>query len=222
MLTAACPHCRRRYQVRAEIVPARGTRARCPHCGAVFSIVPSVTESASNGGGFTDGAEITPAPTPVNGSGRGGEDSLAELGDAEGQTGVVNGCAPIADSGLAWGEELEQARPERGVFGEVRPRMPGTELGSSPATASPEPAMSETPREHARSLARALASDLLEYHADACRLGIRETRLIELLGRQVARSWDMYVEEMGPEFAQDTDIFQQAFNEILTDGRKYF
>ena len=218
MLTAACPHCRRRYQVRTEIVPARGIRARCPHCGALFSIVPSVDAAPSNGH----------APPPVQGEPQAWDEAIPSGDEAApvdpappDDQGTDLGASPVEDENIVWGEELEKARPERGVFGEVRPRVSAAGAAQDVLEAESPAPDTHTPREQARSLARALASDLLEYHSESCRIGVGEMRLVELLGRQVARSWDLYVEEVGVEFAQTTDIFQQAFNEILA-GRRYF
>ncbi len=186
-LLTACPHCRRRYRVRADIVPPRGIRARCPHCGAMFPIVPAV-------GPGGEGESASP-PVPVE-----------------------------QENGVEWSEALEQGRPETGVFGEVRPRP----LDSNGVNGIPEPPevlekpVAEDPHAEARSMARALAGDLVAYHPSESLEGASQGRLVELLGGQIARSWEMYVEEVGAEFAASTTHFQDAMNELLAGGRKYF
>ena len=187
MLLTACPHCRRKYRVQAGLVPAQGIRARCPHCGAVFPIVPSVSAARAPGE-----SRIPPGPQP-------------------------------AASGPAWTMKLEEARPAKGAIGEIRPRPPDTngadedrmvEEGAAGSTGEPEA--------HARNLARALVSDLLAYHPEACEEGARSGRLVQLLGGEIAASWELYRREVGDDVAYQAGYFREALNELLARGEDYF
>ncbi len=208
-LLTACPHCRRRYRVRTDQVPSSGIRARCPHCGAMFPIVPRLGES--------------PAPVPVSNP---PEPDVNQAGLAGPQT--ANG-APVPAASI-WSQDLERARPQRGAIAEVRPRPMahnGSAEGSGPESASvtTQPALPEdlvVAHDDARSLARALASDLLAYYPDAVREGASAATLMRLMSGEIAESWDLYVREVGEELAGETRYFQEALNECLVGGKEYF
>jgi predicted Zn finger-like uncharacterized protein len=71
-------------------------------------------------------------------------------------------------------------------------------------------------------LARALVSDILVYNRDLRDTALREGNLLEALGGEIKKSWELYKEKVGPDVANNTDHFRTALNEILAEGEKVF
>ncbi len=88
-----------------------------------------------------------------------------------------------------------------------------------PAGLSPE---DQSKHEKARRLARVLASDIAIYNRDKRDRGIREGNLVAMLGYEIKKSWEIYKERVGSEFANSTAYFRDALNEMLADGKKIF
>ncbi len=86
-------------------------------------------------------------------------------------------------------------------------------------TAEPEqpPAVAE---QDPRTLARALVSDILFYNREKRDEGLAEDKILAYLGKEIARSWEIYKERVGIETAIETDHFREAVNEILAEGKK--
>jgi hypothetical protein len=103
---------------------------------------------------------------------------------------------------------------------------PGTESGSpAPAGTSLPAGLSAEDRskhEKARRLARVLASDIAIYNRDKRDRGIREGNLVAVLGYEIKKSWEIYKERVGSEFANSTPYFRDALNEMLAEGKKIF
>ncbi|KPJ59990.1 MAG: hypothetical protein AMJ46_08600 [Latescibacteria bacterium DG_63] len=74
--------------------------------------------------------------------------------------------------------------------------------------------------EDPRTLARALVSDILFYNRKERDEGLAEDKILAYLGKEIARSWEIYKERIGIEKAIETDHFREAVNEILADGKK--
>jgi predicted Zn finger-like uncharacterized protein len=117
----------------------------------------------------------------------------------------------------------------------------GTPMAAAPAPApapaqapSTSPAPTGTPlpqglspeersaHEKARRLARVLASDIAIYNRDKKERGIREGNLVAMLGYEIKKSWEIYKERVGSEFANSTPYFRDALNEMLAEGKKIF
>jgi predicted Zn finger-like uncharacterized protein len=88
-----------------------------------------------------------------------------------------------------------------------------------PAGLSPE---DQSKHEKARRLARVLASDIAIYNRDKRDRGIREGNLVAMLGYEIKKSWEIYKERVGTEFANSTPYFRDALNEMLAEGKKIF
>ncbi|HVP37814.1 MAG TPA: zinc-ribbon domain-containing protein [Candidatus Saccharimonadales bacterium] len=234
-LLTVCPHCRRRYRVRAEHVPPQGVSARCPHCGAVFPIVPRIGAAVPAAPGQPPGpAAGRPAVTPAGSPRLEAEPAPpARRAVPAARGAAVPARAAAAAAGAPapgrWSVELERARPERGAIGEVRPRpwdpngrgdLAAGGPGGLPGEA--EDAAAGDPHAHARSLARALASDLAGSHPEEIRRGREGGRLVRLLAAEIARSWELYRREVGDELALTTAYFRDALNEYLAAGEPYF
>ncbi|MBU2499797.1 zinc-ribbon domain-containing protein [bacterium] len=70
--------------------------------------------------------------------------------------------------------------------------------------------------------ARALVSDILAYNRETRDKALRDGNLVEALGAEIKKSWELYKEKVTPEVANSSDHFRAALNEILADGAKVF
>ncbi len=71
-------------------------------------------------------------------------------------------------------------------------------------------------------LARALVSDILVYNRDTRDTALAEGNLLEALGGEIKKSWELYKEKVTPEVANSTTYFREALNEILAEGEAVF
>ena len=82
--------------------------------------------------------------------------------------------------------------------------------------------MVQDPKQKARRLARALVSDLVVYHPEKRQQGIRDGTLPSVFKEEIEKSWQEYVEQVGPDLAKGTTFWIEALNEILAGGGKVF
>lgn len=107
---------------------------------------------------------------------------------------------------------------------------PSFEEAPVAATVSPEPAAMVSPgpakprrrRCKEEMLARALVSDILVYNRDLRDTAIKDGKLLESLGGEIKKSWELYKEKVTPDVANSTNHFREALNEILAEGEKVF
>ncbi len=71
-------------------------------------------------------------------------------------------------------------------------------------------------------LARALVSDILVYNREARDRALTDGNLLEALGPEIKKSWELYKEKVGAEAASGTTHFKDALNEILAEGQAIF
>jgi predicted Zn finger-like uncharacterized protein len=104
----------------------------------------------------------------------------------------------------------EEKKPE-----ERRP----DERKEEPDSGAPQPESPTSPfqasEEDPRNLARALVSDILFYNREKRDKGLAEGKVLAYLGREIARSWELYKDRVGIQGAIGTDYFREAVNEIL-------
>jgi predicted Zn finger-like uncharacterized protein len=134
---------------------------------------------------------------------------------------VATESEPAAAAGYAAAAtepEPEMAAPEaaQAASPSSSPAPSGTPL---PQGLSPE---ERSAHEKARRLARVLASDIAIYNRDKKERGIREGNLVAMLGYEIKKSWEIYKERVGSEFANSTPYFRDALNEMLAEGKKIF
>ncbi len=86
----------------------------------------------------------------------------------------------------------------------------------------PVPSSSRRRRSKEEMLARALVSDIMVYNQDLYDRAKAEGNLLEALGSEIKKSWELYKEKVTPEVANSTNHFRDALNEILADGEKLF
>jgi predicted Zn finger-like uncharacterized protein len=77
-------------------------------------------------------------------------------------------------------------------------------------------------RDKARMLARALVSDILVYNQELRDKALAEGTLLEALGPEIKKSWELYKDKVTPTVANSTTHFRDALNEILAGGQKLF
>jgi hypothetical protein len=100
----------------------------------------------------------------------------------------------------------------------------GAGRASIPAGGKPpiNPFLANDPNAKARRLARALISDLITYFPAKRDEGIRDGTLKELFKEEIKKSYQEYSDQVGKEFAETTDHFKNALNEILAGGNQVF
>src|SRR5207247_2023457 len=209
-VNVTCPACGTLYRVDPAKIPAGGVRARCAVCSSVFAV------SAS-------GAEATP-PAP----------SVAAQPAAAGSGAGAAVSAPAAPAPPA---VKPQAMPRFSGPGAAppppappprAPAAPAAVAGAAPGQRMTgplrpvNPFMVQDPKQKARRLARALVSDLVVYHPEKRQQGLRDGSLPQLFKDEIEKSWQEYVEQVGPDMAKGTPFWSEALNEILAGGNKIF
>lgn len=245
-----CPDCQTRFQLDPERVPRRQIRVRCSRCRYVFAVdgrmideapVPPTAESASGPTAAAPSADV-PSPEssrpvePAASSGpvsdgigleleRPGVEGFQTAHEAATAGPPREDTPPEApsrqDSSPAATATLEQ-EPEAGPVSrdevEIEPTAP-----ESPSAQPAAPQADADPRtKKARRLARALVSDILVYNRELRDRALAEGNLVQALGPEIKKSWELYKEKVDPEFAKESDLFRQALNDILADGQTIF
>jgi predicted Zn finger-like uncharacterized protein len=202
-MITTCTGCQTRYRLDDARVPRRRIRVRCPRCEAVFAL--DGTQAAArvappdegliieqSGAGLFDAAPAAPSPRP--------QPAPATIASSPFATEPVATppAARVADAPTA---TLAPAMPAAPADAEARPRRD---------------------RDKARRLARALVSDILVYNRETRDRALREGSLIQALGPEIKKSWELYKERVTPEVANSTSHFREALNEILAEGQKVF
>ena len=99
-----------------------------------------------------------------------------------------------------------------------RPSLGGSATGARPIN----PFLANDPNAKARRLARALVSDLISYFPQKKEEGLRNGTLKQLLGEEIKKSYQEFVDQIGREFAETTTHFTDALNDLLANGQKLF
>lgn len=95
---------------------------------------------------------------------------------------------------------------------------PRPEAGGKPVN----PFLTRNPQQKARRLARALVSDMIVYQPEKRERALREGTLKQVFEDEIKKSWEEYVEQVGPDVANSTPYFAEALNEILAGGESIF
>lgn len=217
-MITTCTECKARYQLDAEKIPPRVIKVRCPACGGVFSLDGSLAKNQA----MTE--EVQPQQEPLviqRGSGEFSPSDAAERPAARVQTDAVSQT-----------QSIPVAEPATSESATVAP--------AATAPAVPEPAVSESAtgvavmdppapsgsrrmkRSKEEMLARALVSDIMVYNRDLYDKAKDEGNLLEALGAEIKKSWELYKEKVTPEVANSSNHFRDALNEILADGENIF
>ena len=199
-MITTCTVCQARYQLDDEKIPARVIKVRCPACSGVFSLDgrnASQDEPLVTTGYPTTSAAPPSVPVPE----------------------------PVPDTPLITRSPVPSAPIPRAPVAST----PATQTVSSgvavmdaPAPAPAAATGSRRRRSKEEMLARALVSDIKVYNRELYDTAKSEGNLLEALGTEIKKSWELYKEKVTPEVANSTDHFRDALNEILADGEKIF
>jgi predicted Zn finger-like uncharacterized protein len=195
-MITTCTGCQTRYRLEDPKVPRRLIRVRCPRCKAVFLL---------------DGTQVGKPEAPA--------DSLV-LEHSRENLNLVRGAASLSTETAAAPAAPSVLEPP------AKPPV-AAKVEPSPAAALEEDESGEAGkrgrrRDKAEMLARALVSDILVYNRDARDKALAEGNLLEALGAEIKKSWELYKEKVTPEVANSTTHFRDALNEILAEGQKVF
>jgi hypothetical protein len=102
------------------------------------------------------------------------------------------------------------------------PAAPAAPKPATPARAPINPFLANDPNAKARRLARALISDLISYFPAKKEEGMRDGTLKKLFKEEIKKSYEEYVGQIGKEFAESTNHFVDALNDILAGGQNLF
>ncbi len=244
-----CPDCSTRYELEASRVPAGRVRVRCARCRYVFPIEGAAPDAAPEAAapeaavpmaadpGVTQDAWASGAAKPASMPPVAERlDTVAtadsrEVVPVEPMSGIVhtsieNVEAVAIDPGLDLEVERQsQARRSSGVTPLAAPEAAAVEEPAvATMTTKPDSAKADensTDRK-ARRLARALVSDILVYNRDKRDNALANGTLVQALGQEIKKSWELYKERVTPEVATETNYFKEALNDILAEGQKIF
>ncbi len=218
-MITTCSGCQTRYQLEDAKVPSRVIRVRCPKCSTVFQLDGTALDTPEP----MTGLEPNCAP----------EAPVVESSVPEPQ---VTGPAPDEGDGPA-AAAVDKELITTPAVAESHPAVepapePAPESASESATESVTEtavALEDPPsptrrrgRDKARMLARALVSDIMVYNQTARDKALADGNLLEALGPEIKKSWELYKNKIGSEVANDTTHFRDALNEILAGGKKVF
>lgn len=208
-MITVCTGCQARYRLDAAKVPSRRIRVRCPGCATVFDLDGTRREEAST-------PAVTSGPLPVSATPAPADDLQLEPAAAvfERSPRAAASPAPAAPR-----PPLEPATR--------RPAAGPASAAAQPAAASATAVADAQPgrrrrRDKTEMLARALVSDILVYNQAARDKALAEGNLLEALGPEIKKSWELYKEKVGAEAATASNYFKDALNDILADGQQIF
>jgi len=221
-----CSGCSARYTIDDAIIPPQGANIRCRKCGAVIAVPGS------------GGARLEPAPTatpvvpaspslpPITYTAPASQPIATPPPPVPAPSqGGAAGFSFLSNNGGETTTEVEAPPAPRPVAPPAPPPS-GSLQGAPPAISTPipqEPPPEEKARhEKARRLARVLASDIAIYNREKKDRGLAEGNLVAVLGYEIKKSWDIYKERVGADFANATPYFRDALNDLLAEGKKIF
>ena len=250
-MICTCTHCQARYQLEADKVPQRVIKVRCPACSGVFSLDGAQREEPEAAPTFEDSFETSASPFSSEGPGVAQPDPFAVTQDvpvSAPEPGTVSFDEPASPLAGSPSDGTPAPAPITGEYeipDDESPALadsfapteePGAPVeapeaapaGSSPAAATVA-TLGDAPRSGTRRrrckeemLARALVSDILVYNRDTRDSALAEGNLLEALGGEIKKSWELYKEKVTPEVANSTTYFREALNEILAEGDSVF
>lgn len=249
-MITTCTECQARYQLDAEKIPPRVIKVRCPSCGGVFSLdgsqarheavqpqeeplnVQRGIEPESSPPAFDRQAAPVQAPDPAPSQPSPAATVEPSVSQAPSPEPVVSQESPV-DPSITQGFPSEAAPVEPAAPATAEPEFTAPESAATDS-ATTEPAAgvavmdrpvaagSRRRKSKEEMLARALVSDILVYNRDLYDRAKAEGNLLEALGTEIKKSWELYKEKVTPEVANSTNHFREALNEILADGDDLF
>lgn len=239
-MTVVCPECASVFRVDPAKVPVTGVRARCSVCGGVISIPGGALRvSVTPPGGL-------PQVSPVRQTSNAQPAASASLPQRTPPVAPAVPAAATSPAPSSYGSSLPTpstsmktvarltpasvpvTRADAGAPGHVSTPAQSagavsTAPGSHSASRKPiNPFLKADPQERARRLARALVSDLVAYHPQKREAGLRDGNLRQLFREEIKKSYEEFLEQVGPDAAEGSSHFQDALNDILAGGRRIF
>jgi predicted Zn finger-like uncharacterized protein len=234
-----CTQCQARYTIDDAIVPAQGAKIRCRKCGSVISVPPAAAAPSVPAPTAMPVVPPTPAPAavtpsrPITPSGRvtvtpepaarasapapSSPSGFSFLGEPSAPP--VPAAEPPAPPAAASPAPPPVEAPRAEPAPPAAPPGAGPTGTGIPADLTPE---EKARHERARRLARVLASDIAIYNREKKDRGLAEGNLVAVLGYEIKKSWEIYKERVGADFANATPYFRNALNDLLAEGRKIF
>ncbi|MCP4291927.1 MAG: hypothetical protein GY780_08845 [bacterium] len=214
-MIATCSHCSAQYKLENDKIPRRIIQVRCPACQGVFAMngnladspdIPVEPEIVTEN--FPEPEALAP-PDPVV-----TEEPIPVDSPPPFETTSASQDATTVNMDDSFSSEEPEVEIEKPI--------------ASPAVATLDiPSIEESGGKRRRRckeemLARALVSDILVYNRDTRDAGLAEGKLLEALGGEIKKSWELYKEKVTPEVANSTTYFREALNEILAEGDSVF
>jgi len=237
-MITSCTGCETRFQLDDEKVPRRRVRVRCPGCQTVFELDGTLADVGDQVAGLESSAgDQLPAPAPPSPAATNelgietNERPTSVLGGAtvdEARPTPVSSPPPSSSQPAAAKSPVAQSPAAQTPADKSPAPLPAAEVTSQDAQSAvavadaPKAAGGRRNRDKPRMLARALVSDILVYNRDARDKAVAEGNLLEALGPEIKKSWELYKEKVGEDVANNTTYFREALNEILAGGEKVF
>jgi hypothetical protein len=205
-------------------VPRKKIRVRCSTCAGVFAIdgreaqAPVMAHSAPIAPLQSPKAAPAAPMAPVAGSY--GDIALDAPAAAAPTPPAPQPKRPVAEPEASGSLDFEI---ERSSAPPTQRSQPGfAQPGSAAAPSRSAAATIDPVEDKSRRLARALVSDILVYNRDLRDKALNEGNLVQSLGVEIKKSWELYKERVTPEVANSNNHFREALNEILANGQKIF
>jgi predicted Zn finger-like uncharacterized protein len=220
-MITTCTECKARYQLDTEKIPPRVIKVRCPACGGVFSLDGSLAKHQA----VTE--EVQPQQEPLviqRGPGEFSPSAADERPAARVQTDAVSKPQSVPEPAAPEPEAVAPAATAP-VASEPTVSEPAVSEPATGVAVMDRPARSGSrrmQRSKEEMLARALVSDIMVYNRDLYDKAKEEGNLLEALGAEIKKSWELYKEKVTPELANSSNHFRDALNEILADGENIF
>jgi len=228
-----CTNCRTRYNVADAIIPPHGAKIRCRKCGAVI-VVPPRHEAAPAATPLIPPTPEVAAPfapphaRPITPPGH--VTVTPQTPRAGSPVAAPRAAEILFESGQATSPATMQTPPPAPPVAAAEappaspPAAPTRDIPAARDAGVPAGLAEEEKKVHerARRLARVLASDIAIYNQEKKDRGLAEGNLVAVLGYEIKKSWEIYKERVGSEFANATPYFRDALNDLLAEGKKIF
>jgi predicted Zn finger-like uncharacterized protein len=245
-----CATCGARYSIDESIIPPQGAKIRCRKCGSVIA-VPARVEPAPVSTGLVPPWPQPAAPSSSPSAAPRAPAPPAAPFPAAAAPASSHAAAPASGFSFLPGDASHAAAPPRppspppappphaapprqaAAAPPAAPAQPPPVAGHASALASAPPAVAapvpeglppeeKARHEKARRLARVLASDIAIYNREKKDRGLSDGNLVAVLGYEIKKSWEIYKERVGADFANSTPYFRDALNDLLAEGKKIF
>lgn len=80
----------------------------------------------------------------------------------------------------------------------------------------------DSEEQRAARFARVLASDMLIYNRELIDEAREDGNLLEVMGQEIQKSWELWKSRFPEESESNPDIFSDALNQYLAEGEKVF